>query len=97
MMKLAIFVLLFSSAAFADCICQCVNGEVQSICSSSIDLPPICAPRVCPIVPPAVHPIDPPVIPPIGTNKCESKQVWNQYTEQHEWRLICEKEPDGTE
>jgi hypothetical protein len=46
--------------ANAACQCVCMNGEVEAVCSSSIDVQPICPPRVCPIVPPAVRPIDPP-------------------------------------
>jgi hypothetical protein len=91
-MKLSIFtfLLLISTYAFASCICRCVNGEMIPICSSSIDLPPICPPTICPIVPPSVQPINPPVIPPIGTSQCQNKQVLNQRTGQYEWRLICQ-------
>ena len=36
-----------SSLANAECVCSCVNGQVTPICTSSIDVRPICAPRVC--------------------------------------------------
>jgi len=75
--------------AAAECVCKCVNGEVVPICTSSIDIEPICAPRICPITPPRIKPIDPPVIPPIGTRGCTNKQVYNEYTHQYEWRLVC--------
>ena len=54
----------FVPDAFAGCVCRCVNGAVQGICSSSIDILPICAPQVCPIVPPSNAPIQSPPIPP---------------------------------
>jgi hypothetical protein len=81
---------LLASAAHADCACRCVNGEVQAICTNSLDLEPICAPMICPLVPPSVRPLDPPTLPPIGTSYCRSEQLWNQSTMQYEWRRICQ-------
>lgn len=45
----ALTILLFGGAANAACTCQCVNGQMQPLCQSSIDLPPICPPTICPI------------------------------------------------
>lgn len=81
--------LLVPAAADASCVCRCVNGEVQAICSSTLDIEPICAPAICPITPPAIRPIDPPSVPPIGTSSCRSEQVLNPSTRQYEWRQIC--------
>jgi hypothetical protein len=93
--------LLFLSVAFAmlailpalghaDCQCMCVNGSVQAMCSSAIDLKPICAPRICPITNPSVTPIMPPRVPPIGTTSCHQAQVYNEYTQQYEWHEVCQ-------
>lgn len=82
--------LLFPVSALADCVCRCVNGKVQAICKSSIDLKPICALTICPIVPPSVRPIQPPVVPPIGTTKCKKQQVLNPKTKLYEWKTICQ-------
>jgi hypothetical protein len=79
----------FATAAVADCECKCVDGQVKAVCSSSIDLEPICGPRVCPITPPSVTPIQRPVVPPIGTDTCQQRQVYNEYTHQYEWKEIC--------
>ena len=68
-------VVAFIASAEARCVCRCVNGDVQPICESAIDLPPICAPQICPLAPPSVTPIMPPTVPPIGTTGCEEKQV----------------------
>jgi len=78
-----------STSANAACVCRCVNGEVRALCSSSIDLPPICPPTVCPITPPSVAPIQAPRIPPIGTTVCRQAQVVNPHTGRYEWREVC--------
>ena len=31
-----------SAAANAACSCQCVDGQMQPLCESSVDLPPLC-------------------------------------------------------
>lgn len=78
-----------SQWASAACVCRCVNGEVKTLCESSIDLPPICAPQVCAIVPPSVAPIPAPRLPPIGTSACREVQVLNPATGQYEWKTVC--------
>jgi len=60
--------LMASSNSQAGCICQCVNGTVTPICSSTFDISPICSPAICPITPPSIAPINPLRIPPIGTS-----------------------------
>ena len=80
---------LAASNAFADCSCVCINGEVRAVCSSSLDIEPICPPRICPITPPSIPPIQTPRIPPIGTTNCVQKQVYNEYTRQYEWKEVC--------
>ena len=73
----------------ADCQCVCMEGEVQAVCSSTLDIKPICAPRVCPITPPAVEPVQTPRVPPIGTKTCVQKQVYNEITGAYEWKEVC--------
>ena len=84
-----VFLSFIPNQAQASCSCKCVNGQVKALCSSSIDLKPICSPRVCPITPPSVKPIDTPSIPPIGTKVCTNKQVYNDATFQYEWKKVC--------
>jgi hypothetical protein len=81
--------LLAAGPTYAACTCQCVNGEVQPLCTSSLDLPPICAPRICPLTPPAIQPIERPTLPPLGTSSCSQQQVLNPSTGRYEWRTIC--------
>lgn len=83
------FCLLVPTTASADCYCTCINGANVPICSSTLDIPPICPPRVCPIEPPSITPINPPTIPPIGTQNCRQEQVFNNNTGRYEWRQIC--------
>jgi hypothetical protein len=86
----AIIALGLTAAAHASCVCRCVDGEVQPLCSSSTDLPPICAATICAVVPPSIAPIQPPVIPPLGTSDCSPRQVQNPATNRYEWRSICD-------
>lgn len=73
----------------AACMCRCVNGEVRALCTSSLDIEPICAPTICPITPPSLAPIQVPRVPPIGTTFCRQAQVLNPQTHQYEWREVC--------
>lgn len=79
----------YSVPAQAACQCRCVNGQIQPVCTSSIDLPPICPPGICPIVPPAVRPIATPVVPPLGTRSCRLEQVLNPNNGRYEWKQVC--------
>jgi hypothetical protein len=53
-MFLAVVVLIGISIgqASAACTCQCVGGQVQSVCAAPTDLPAICVPAVCTGAPP---------------------------------------------
>jgi hypothetical protein len=83
----ALAALVFSGQSEAACVCQCVNGQMRPLCSSSLDLPPICPLQLCPMVPPALAPLPPMQLPPLGTSNCRNVQVWNGY--QYVWRVIC--------
>jgi hypothetical protein len=78
-----------ATLAGAECACECVNGAQQAICSSAIELRPICPPRICPIVPRAITPIMPPYIPPIGTSGCRMEQVYNNFTGMYQFERVC--------
>lgn len=87
--SVAALVFAFPMAAFAECQCMCVNGSVQAMCSSAIEVRPICAPRICPITSPSVQPIEAPRVPPIGATSCHQEQVLNEYTQRYEWHEVC--------
>ena len=80
----------YTQMAVAACTCSCVNGQVRALCSTTYEIRPICAPRICPIRTPSIKPIVPPKIKPLGTSYCSQKQVYNYYTMQYEWKRVCQ-------
>lgn len=82
-------IFLAPAAAYGACSCRCVDGEMQAICASAIDLPPICPPAVCPLVPPQIEPIGRAQSPPLGTTSCRQRQVLDPVTRRYEWRTLC--------
>ncbi len=81
--------LFFATMVNANCVCRCVNGNMEALCSSSIDMRPICSPTICPIVPPSVTPIQTPTVPPVGTSSCAPEQVYDSNTGGYKWATIC--------
>ena len=81
--------LLLGAHAEASCTCQCVDGEMQPLCSSSIDIPPICPPRICPLAVPSIEPINPPKIPPVGTSSCRQARICDQFGNCR-WQQVCQ-------
>jgi hypothetical protein len=84
------FLAFLTASAEASCVCRCVDGQMQPLCSSSIDLPLICPMTTCPLTPPSIAPIQPTQLPPLGTSQCSQGQVLNPATRQYEWRSICD-------
>jgi hypothetical protein len=84
------FSLALTAQAEASCECRCVDGEMQPLCSSSIDIPPICPATICALPPASIAPIQPARIPPLGTSHCSQRQVLNPMTHQYEWRSLCD-------
>ena len=81
-------VLLTSARVEASCTCQCVSGEMHPLCSSAMDIPPICPPRICPIAGPSIAPINPPTIPPLGTSSCRQARVCDPFGNCR-WQQVC--------
>lgn len=84
-MKHLIFLMLISTAAYADCaydtVCDGTTCSIQYLCSGSSDLPtpnvrPLGTLELSPIVPPAA-----PMIPPIRTTICVPTMIRGQLTE----------------
>jgi hypothetical protein len=84
----ALVFILYSTAAHAECTCQCVNGRMQPLCDNSIGVPPICPPTVCPIASPSIAPISPPTLPPLGTTSCQQARVCDPYGNCR-WQQVC--------
>jgi hypothetical protein len=85
---ISIFVIASFSDASAGCICQCVDGHMQPLCTNAIDVPPICPPTICPIMAPSIAPINSPTIPPIGTSICRQARVCDQFGN-CQWQQVC--------
>jgi hypothetical protein len=83
-------ILAFAPPANASCVCECVNGHVQALCQSNADLPPLCAPQLCPPPPRQIAPLPNAELPPLGTTHCEEVQVLNPQTGQYEWQKVCQ-------
>lgn len=83
----ALALALIAAPAEAGCVCRCVNGSMQPLCSSPMDMPPMCPPAACGIAPPSIAPIQAPSIPPIGTSSCRQVQVYEGG--QYRWREVC--------
>jgi len=77
-----------SQSTYASCVCRCVGGEVQPVCTQAIDMPPICAPAICP---PSIAPSVPSSrIPAFGTESCSRQSVFDPRTGRYESRNICQ-------
>jgi hypothetical protein len=86
---IGILFLMVAGSAHASCVCQCVDGQMQPICQSSIDLPPICPASICPIAAPSTAPINPATLPPLGTSQCRQARVCD--TSGHcQWQQVCQ-------
>lgn len=88
-LSMVLLMVMMSSVAWAECSCVCMNGESQPLCSSSLDIAPICPPVICPIENLSVAPIEPPTVPPVGTQECKMEQVYSEHTQQYEWMQVC--------
>ena len=89
---IAIWLIGFQMAnANASCVCRCVNGRMEPLCSSVADMRPFCPPStLCPIAaPPTLAPLGPAIAPPVGTRSCAQRQILNPVTGQYEWQSIC--------
>ncbi|HJT98367.1 MAG TPA: hypothetical protein VJ696_08630 [Rhodanobacteraceae bacterium] len=47
----AMMVAGLSFDASGACRCSCVQGQIEAVCSSASELPPVCAPRACTVRP----------------------------------------------
>lgn len=86
-----VLVICQTATANGSCVCRCVNGRMQSLCTSVNDMPAFCPPStLCPIAaPPTLAPLGPPIAPPVGTRSCFQRQILNPATGQYEWNMLC--------
>jgi hypothetical protein len=78
------------NVASAECRCSCVNGEIEAVCTSASELPPVCAPRAC-----NARPVRASLIAQkrqIGTipkSECRETEVLNPRTGSYVVKQIC--------
>jgi hypothetical protein len=78
----------FCTAAQAACVCRCIDGVMQPLCSSALDIQPMCM-GICGPTMPSIAPIMPPTLPPLGTSDCRLAQVCNMFGNCR-WRQVCD-------
>lgn len=82
------FLLLGICRADAECVCQCIDGQMEPLCQNATDLSPICPPTICPITAPSIAPVAPPAIPPLGTSQCRQARVCDTFGN-CQWQRVC--------
>lgn len=87
---LALGSILANGGASANCICRCVNGVSQPVCTSGYDVEPSCPPRLCPVPPRPPAQVEAVPVFPEKTRFCEFKQVLNERTGQYERKKVCD-------
>src|SRR5450631_3457989 len=81
--------LAFSPAGHADCFCELINGVMQPMCGSSLDLRPRCEATIFASEPPVAALTARPVLPPFRVATCRPAVVCNG-NGFCRWRRICD-------
>jgi hypothetical protein len=87
-LTISFFIFDSKNESSAKCVCACVDGQKQNICSSTLDLQVPCF-GICPIKTPSIAPIPKLSLPPLGTTTCRQAQVYNSFTKRYEWKTVC--------
>ena len=90
-LAVAFFSFSFPATAVADCVCQCVNGELAAICSGNISVQPTCAPRTCPAPTANVSMMRNQTVSSRGGSgsDCAPRQVLDPISGKYEWQVLC--------
>jgi hypothetical protein len=78
----------FSPASHADCYCEYINGVVQPMCGSSLDIRPTCGATSYLPERPAAYTARP-LLPPLRTESCRPAMVCNRHG-LCRWRWVCD-------
>lgn len=79
-------VLVYPYASRSGCVCACVDGGIQPVCSSAY-MTEFCSPRICPVPLPYPKPPMPPVVEPPGVSTCFPAQV--AMRGEYKWTVLC--------
>jgi len=77
-----------AGTARAKCTCQCVNGQMQPLCTDPLESKPLCPAAVCPLNVPLARPFKVPSTPPFGATACEQALVCSTSGDCR-WREVC--------
>ena|GEM_PF-2469227 len=90
----AIVVASLPTYASATCKCSCVNGQIEAVCRSQTDLPPVCAPRTCTAKSDRGSLVaDKSLVAgksPVGTRQCRETLVPNPQTGAYITKQVCQ-------
>lgn len=87
----ALFSFSFPATAVADCVCQCVNGELAAICTGNVNVQPSCAPRSCPAPTANLSIARNQTVSSRGGSGsgCAPRQVLDPISGKYEWQVLC--------
>lgn len=88
-LTLMVALVLSTGRAHASCSCECINGRQVPVCSTFIEIRPICPITMCPIPPVSIQPGPVIQVPPVGGHRCYQAQVFDRYFNQYVWRQVC--------
>ena len=74
-----LIIVLISQSSHADCVCRCVNGQSQALCSNKHLVQPTCR-NICPLALPDLA---------LRAPNCRMEPVLNSKTGRDRWREIC--------
>ena len=81
-----LLVALLTTSADASCICRCLDGRMQPLCSSENDMPAFCDQTPCPHDAPVANA---PTVPTVGKRRCFQMKKFNPQTGLNEWQKVC--------
>jgi hypothetical protein len=78
------------NGASAECRCSCVNGEIEAVCISASELPPVCAPRACTAKPVRASLIaDKRTVGTVAKQECRETEILNPRTGSYVVKRVC--------
>ena len=85
----ALVIASLSTQASAACKCSCVNAQIEAVCTSQTDLPPVCAPRTCTAKPLHAALVNESSVASSSTKQCHETQMLNPQTGAYVSKQVC--------
>jgi D-serine deaminase-like pyridoxal phosphate-dependent protein len=77
-----------TTGALAGCYCNCIDGQMQAVCTNSYDVGPVCPATPC------ARPTTPRLAPPPlagSRSSCRDQQVCDAF-QRCEWKVVCKND-----